>query len=340
MIVQRYLLSSKLFDTFAHPGKVFTGKFLMAKLFLKKKKETIGIAFSGGGAKGAAHCGVMQAMYEYGVKADMVAGTSAGSIAATMYAAGMSPVEIANNFTTLDFRDLLGTQIPKGGVFDSKPLVKHLKKIIPYERLEELPVKTIVVATSIEKGAVKYFEEGEIAPRVAASCSIPIIYQPIKLEGEHYVDGGVLMNLPVSALRDKCDKVIGINLHQAAEMRYRDSLYSIALRSFSLMFLSNAMEDASKADIVMDIDTSSYSAYDLSNIETLFYKGYDTAVKVLEANEYKRVMPRQELTFLHKEKQPGKIDELKMHAQAMLARSEELKNAARQLITGPADKKS
>ena len=269
--------------------------------FKKDKKYKTGFAFSGGGAKGAAHCGALQALYEFGVKADIVAGTSAGSIAATLYASGMSPVEITDNFSSLDFRDLLGTQLPKGGMFDTKPLVRHLKKIIPYERLEDLPVRTMVVATSLERGAVRFFEDGEIAPRVAASCSIPLIYQPVKIDGEHYVDGGVLMNLPVSALRDKCEKVIALNLHQAGEIRYRDSLYSVAMRSFTLMFLSNIMEDAARADMVIDIDTSSYSAYDLSNIEPLFYLGYNAAVKALEENGYKRVMPRQALRHTSKE---------------------------------------
>ena len=306
----------------------------MGNIFKRNRKCKLGFAFSGGGAKGAAHCGALQALYEFGLKADMVAGTSAGSIAATMYAAGLSPVEIANNFSSLDFRDLLGTQMPKGGVFGTKPLVKHLEKTIPYKNLEDLPVKTLVVATSIERGAVRFFEEGEIAPRVAASCAIPLIYQPLKIEGEHYVDGGVLMNLPVSALRDKCEKVIGINLHQAGKIRYRDSLYSIAIRSFTLMFLSNTMAEESRTDLLIDIDTSSYSAYDLSNIESLFYVGYNTAVETLEANGYKRVMPKQDLAFQRKEKLPGAIDELRERAQAMLAKSEELKDSAKRLISG------
>ncbi|MBO4765079.1 MAG: patatin-like phospholipase family protein [Bacteroidales bacterium] len=306
----------------------------MGSIFKKEKKYKLGIAFSGGGAKGASHCGALQALYEFGIKADIVAGTSAGSIAATMYAAGMSPVEITNNFTTMDFRDLLGTQLPKGGLFDSKPLLKHLQKIIPYENLEDLPIKTIVVATSIEKGRACFFESGEIAPRVAASCAIPVIYQPVKIDGGHYVDGGVLMNLPVSALRDRCKKVIALNVHQAGETPYRDSLYSIATRSFSLMFLSNTMEDAARADILIDMATSSYSAYDLSNIESLFYIGYNTAVRVLEENGYKRLMPQQKLAFQRKEKPHTKIDDIKERAQQMLAKSEELKEGARKLITG------
>ena len=80
--------------------------------------------------------------------------------------------------------------------------------------------------------------------------------------------------------------------------------------------------------------TSSYSAYDLSNIESLFYIGYNTAVRVLEENGYKRLMPQQKLAFQRKEKPHTKIDDIKERAQQMLAKSEELKDAARKLITG------
>ena len=94
------------------------------------------------------------------------------------------------------------------------------------------------------------------------------------------------------------------------------------------------MEDAARADILIDMDTSSYSAYDLKNIETLFFIGYNTAVKVLEENGYRRVMPQQKLEIMRKEKPHTKIDDIKERAQQMLAKSEELKESARKLITG------
>ena len=274
------------------------------------KQHKIGIAFSGGGAKGAAHCGALQALYEFGIQADAVAGTSAGSIAATLYAAGVEPIDMANMFATLDFRDLLNPQKPRGGLFGSGPLVKHLRSIIPFQNLEDLPIPTTVVATSIERGAVRFFTEGEIAPRVTASCSIPVIFQPVKLDGEHYVDGGVLLNLPVSALRDTCETVIAINLHHAETIPYRDRIASIAIRSSALMFLSNAMIEANQADIFINIDTSAYSAYDLSKVETLFHIGYDTTVTVLEENGYTRAMPAQALQFAHRPKRTSAVKEL------------------------------
>lgn len=297
------------------------------------KQYKIGFAFSGGGAKGAAHCGALQALNEYGISADVVAGTSAGSIAATLYAAGVAPIDMANMFATLDFKDLLGTQTPRGGIFDSKPLVKHLSNIIPYRNLEDLPIPATVVATSLEKGSVKYFTDGDIAPRVAASCSIPIVYQPMKLDGEHYVDGGVLMNLPVTPIRDCCEKVIALNLHHAETIPYKDRLTGVAVRCSALMFLSNVMIEAEKADLFINIDTSNYSVYDLSKVETLFHIGYDTAVAVLEEKGYTRVLPAEKLIFAKKPRKPSAVDELKIKAQEMLQKSETLRLAAVELVS-------
>ena len=297
------------------------------------KQYKIGFAFSGGGAKGAAHCGALQALYEYGISADIVAGTSAGSIAATLYAAGVAPVDMANMFATLDFKDLLGAQTPRGGIFDSKPLVKHLSKIIPYRNLENLPIPARVVATSLEKGCVRYFTEGEIAPRVAASCSIPIVYQPLKIDGEHFVDGGVLMNLPVTPIRECCETVFALNLHHAETIPYKDRLTGVAVRCSALMFLSNVMIEAEKADIFINIDTSDYSVYDLSKVETLFHIGYDTAVKVLEEQGYRRVMPAEKLVFARKPKKPSAVDGLKLKAQEMIQKSDALRVAAAELVS-------
>ncbi len=295
-------------------------------------KHKIGIAFSGGGVKGASHCGALQALHEFGIKADMVAGTSVGSIVATFYAAGIEPVEMVNVFSILDFRELLGTMRPKGGLFDAKPLEKRLREIIPYENFEDLPIETVAVATCIENGKAEYFNRGEIVPRIAASCSIPVIFQPFKIGDLHYLDGGVLMNLPVIPLRDKCEKVIALNLHHAETVPYRDNIVSVAMRSSSLMFLSNSMIDSVQADMFIDMDTSDYSAYDMKKVDMLFQIGYDTAVKALEENGYLRVMPPQKITIKHKEKQPGKVSEMMARAQEMLLKSDELRSSAKKLI--------
>lgn len=286
------------------------------------KKYKIGIAFSGGGVKGAAHCGAIQALNEFGIKADVVAGTSAGSIVASLYASGIKPIDMCNMFGEMDFKDLVGLTVPAGGFFSSKPLVEHIAKIVPYKNIEDTPIPLYVVACNFDKGKVAVFNKGELAPRVAASCSIPVIFSPMVINGVHYVDGGVFQNLPVSSIRKKCEKVIAISVHQAKETKFEKNILNLALRSFHLMFISNTLEDAAMSDIYVGMETSSFNSFDLKNIEDLFNVGYNATVEKLESIGYKRVLPKEKLTFIHKTKKSKLIQQqLKEHIARISIRS-------------------
>lgn len=265
------------------------------------KKYPLGIALSGGGAKAAAHCGAIKALEEYGLKPDVVAGTSAGALVATLYASGFSPEQMIDMFAGLKFfKDIVSPRMPKGGFFDSKPLVEFVRKNVPFDKIEELPIPTHIVASDIEHGTVKTFTRGELAPRVVASCSIPVIFRPMCINGIHYVDGGAFQNLPVPAIRQKCEKVIALNLNLLNEGEYKENIVSVAYRSFSMMFMSNTIADARSADLAIDLDTSGCTPFDLSKLEELFYRGYNSAVKALEENDYQRQTDYRAVTFCKK----------------------------------------
>lgn len=262
------------------------------------KKYPLGIAFGGGGAKAAAHCGALQAMKEYGIKPDVVSGTSAGALAAVLYSSGFSPKQIIEIFQGLNFfRDIVTPSLPQGGLFDSRPLLELIQNKLPYRRLEDLPVPTCIVASDMEHGVAKVFTKGEIAPRVVASCSIPVIFWPVCINGVHYVDGGVFQNLPVSAIRQKCDKVIALNLIRLEEEKYRNNLVSVAYRAFMMMMVANVPDAAAQSDLFIELDTCGCMVYDISKIEELFFRGYDSTVKVLEENGYSRVLPKEDIVF-------------------------------------------
>lgn len=262
------------------------------------KKYKLGIAFSGGGAKAAAHCGALQALHEFGIKPDVVAGTSAGALVATLYSAGFTPKQMIDLFHGLNFfKDIVTPSVPKGGLFNSRPLVEIIKKNLPYTRLEDLPIPTFVVASDLEHGVPKVFSKGEIAPRVVASCSIPVVFRPMNINGIHYVDGGAFQNLPVSAIRDKCEKVIALSLNHLEEDKYKDNLVSVAYRSFMMMMVSNTAADMEKADLFIELDTYGCTEYDMPRLEELFFRGYDSAVKVLEEKGYERVLPKEKIVF-------------------------------------------
>ena len=263
-----------------------------------KMKYKLGIAFSGGGARGAAHCGALQAFREYGIRPDVVSGTSVGALVATLYSSGFTPKQMIEMFQGLNFfKDIVSPTVPKGGMFDSKPLVEIIRKNLPYMRLESLPVPTYLVASDLEHGVPKVFSKGDIAPRVVASCSIPVVFRPICIGGVHYVDGGAFQNLPVTAIREKCETVIALNLINLEEDKYKDNLVFVANRSFQMMMVANNAMDAAQADLLIELDTYGCTAYDMSKLEELFFRGYDSTVKALEANGYQRVLPKEAIEF-------------------------------------------
>ena len=262
------------------------------------EKYSLGVAFSGGGAKAAAHCGALQALKEFGLKPDIMAGTSAGSLVAVYYAAGLEPVEILKQFLGMNFfKDIVAPALPKGGLFDSKPLVEHLRKTLPVQKFEDLSIPVCVVASEVERGQARIFSRGEIAPRVTASCSIPIIFYPMAIGGSHFVDGGAVQNLPVPAIRKQCRKVIAFCLNPIEDEPYRNNLIVVAMRSYSMMMRSNVAADARLADLFIDLDTKGCSVYDMSKLEELFRRGYASAVKGLEAGGYARVLPPESISF-------------------------------------------
>ena len=112
------------------------------------KKYPLGIAFSGGGAKAAAHCGALQALKEYGIQPDVVSGTSAGALVAILHSSGFTPQQMIEIFQGMNFfKDIVTPSLPKGGLFDSRPLLSLIQKKLPYSRLEDLPIPTFVVAS-------------------------------------------------------------------------------------------------------------------------------------------------------------------------------------------------
>lgn len=276
---------------------------------MSSKKYSLGIAFSGGGAKAAAHCGAVQALKEYGIKPDVVSGTSAGSLVAAFYSAGFSPEDMIGMFLKLNFfKDIVTPVKPKGGLFDSSPLLKLISSKMPYSNIEELPIPTYIVAADMDHGCPKVFSKGKLAPRLVASCSIPIVFKPMVINGVHYIDGGVFQNLPVPAIRNICDKVIAFSVRRITTEQYKDNLLYTATRAYSMMFMSNIMADSTLADAYIELNTDGCSVYDISNIPELFKRGYKDACESFDALGYSRVLPPAEINFPSVEEiKPSKV---------------------------------
>lgn len=251
-----------------------------------RKDNTVGLALSGGGAKGFSHIGVLMAFENFGIFPDVLSGVSAGSIAAALYGSGLTPQDMIDCFTEASsFGDFTEWSLPKEGFMKLDRFGKLLQSWLPVSRLEEMKIPTVICATDIDNAKSVGWGKGEIVPRVMASCSIPIIFNPVRINGVNYVDGGVLRNLPAWAIRDYCDNLYGSNCSPIRKQssKGKTSIIDIAYRTFHLMMKSNTPQDIRLCDHVIEIQNmSNVRTFELSSLKKGVTAGYDAACRVLE----------------------------------------------------------
>ena len=250
---------------------------------LPSKRPRLGIAFSGGGARGFAHAGALAAIEEAGFTPDILAGVSAGSVVATLYSSGITPRKFLEIFSEQSFTKFVDFRPHGGGFFSMAPFKKFIAKNLgKYKNLEDLPIPVYLGVTDFTNGVATEFHEGPIAERVIASCSIPITFPPVTINGIEYVDGGVLRNHPAWIIRDKCDYLIGINVSPLASMKKSDSFWSVAMRTYNLMAKANQRKDMALCDLnIAPVEIAHYGPFDLRYINNVYMSGYVNARKAL-----------------------------------------------------------
>lgn len=249
------------------------------------RSQRRGLALSGGGAKGFAHIGVLLAFERFGMKPDVISGVSAGSIAAALYGAGLTPKEMLECFLEFGrFSDFTEWAVPKSGFFKLDKFGKILEQWLPVTTLEEMKIPTVICATDFDHGKSVGWASGEIVPRVLASCSIPIVFKPIRINGINYVDGGVLRNLPAWAIRRHCSTLFGSNCSPLnRHYRFKSSIIDIAIRSYQLTTKANTLQDLNLCDYVIQTPkTAETKVFDISQMRKVALYGYEEASKVLE----------------------------------------------------------
>jgi NTE family protein len=247
------------------------------------KKYKLGLALSGGGARGFAHIGVLKLLDECGLRPDIIAGTSAGALMGTLYADGYRPGEIMELFTGHEFSEFASMQIPKMGLFDSGKFHKYIRKVIRAKRFEELQIPVVVMATDLDRGRAHAFSRGEIPDVITASCSVPILFNPVNINGTHYVDGGLFNNFPVSIIRSECEAVVGSNVSPVIPEKYNKTIVGIAERSYHYLFRANTEKDRELCDILIETDEfGKYKMFDLKNVKLIADIGYRAAIHAFD----------------------------------------------------------
>ncbi|MEM1322630.1 MAG: patatin-like phospholipase family protein [Bacteroidota bacterium] len=248
----------------------------------------LGLVLSGGGARGIAHIGVLKALEEHHIFPDIIAGASAGAIVGAFYAAGASPQEMLNIARASSFiAAFRPRRIPFGGLTDLQYLRNLMQKHIGHDSFDQLKKPLRIAATNLNKGSLELLSSGSLQDAVVASSSIPMVFQPVTIEEQQFVDGGLLNNLPAQALRPHCDFLLGVNVMPIVEVKTKkgvNSMIEIATRSFELSVWNNTQLGAASCDLVIEPKAlRKYHIFQLSAAELIFEVGYEATMEQMPA---------------------------------------------------------
>lgn len=272
-------------------------------------RPKIGLALSGGGARGLAHVGVLKALEEKKIPIDYIAGTSMGAIIGGLYATGMNADDLEWAVSTVDwensmrpssnrklknyrqrqeeqdyFVDLsigLSKDGPKSGsgLVGGQKIMLELQRLIgtvPTQHFDDFPIPFRAVATDLNAGEPYVIDHGDLTMALRASMSIPVLLGPVKFQGRMLVDGGILNNLPVNVVREMgADIVIAVNVSSPlATVDENSSVLSLAYQSIDVALVQNTISSLKKADIIITPKLEGITSSDFKKKQSLLAEGY------------------------------------------------------------------
>jgi len=239
----------------------------------------IGIALSGGGARGAAHIGVLQALNENEIYPNMISGSSAGALIGALYCSGYSPKEILELSKEHSFLKIFKIGFINKGLTELTYLRDFLEVNLKSKTFENLKIPLKIGVTNINTGEFELKDSGDLISTILASCAIPIIFKPIKLNKDVYIDGGVTNNLPIESLQIYCDKIIGVSVCPHTYKERVEGVKDIAERVFHLSVWNTMEHRLKQCDVAIEIkDAFSFGIFDLKQSPKLFQIGYSTTI--------------------------------------------------------------
>lgn len=241
-----------------------------------RRTGKLGLVLGGGSARGFAHIGVLKALEESGYKADVVVGTSAGSLVGAFYAAGFSPwqmEEVALKVRDIDVADFNSAN--KRGMFAGEALQKLINEYVRNQPIEKLKLTFGAVATNLSNGEAVLLRSGDTGQAVRASSAIPGVFVPAIVGGVELVDGGLVSPLPVRFARTLgASQVIAIDVGTKPQNNVGHGLYEVILQSFEIMGRALTNLEAKEADVLIRPDTSRFSSTDFGARKDLIQAGY------------------------------------------------------------------
>jgi NTE family protein len=244
----------------------------------------IGLALGGGAARGFAHIGVIQVLEEHGIKPDLVVGTSAGSLVAALYASGKDGSDLGTLADAMDESTLTDWSFPGRGLIRGAALAKFVRDHTGGKTIEQMRLPLGIVATDLDSGQPILFQLGDAGTAVRASSAVPAVFQPVKIAGREYVDGGLVAPVPVRFARQMgAELVIAVDISAAPEGNPTGDAMRMLLQTFAIMGRSINNFELRDADVVVQPRLNGVSGADFSSRKRSIQAGREAALAQLSA---------------------------------------------------------
>ncbi len=288
----------------------------------------VGLVLSGGGAKGLAHIGVLKVIDSLGVRVDYVAGTSMGAIIGSLYAAGYSGKELDSIFRVLDFGILINDELPRASkAFYERNNSERYAVTLPFDHFKiklpsalsrgqnvygliskltlhvneaedfsKLPIPFFCIATDAETGKEVILEKGILALAVMASGALPSLFQPVMMNNQMLIDGGVVNNYPVDELKKKgVDVIIGVDVQDGLATREElTSAPDVLLQINNFRTVHDMTAKVEKTDIYIKPNIKDFSVVSFDDGSIIIKNGIEAAIS--QSDAIKKMVKRQKPT--------------------------------------------
>ncbi|NCA80608.1 MAG: hypothetical protein EOM76_10585 [Sphingobacteriia bacterium] len=261
---------------------------IITSMVSAQESQKIGLVLSGGGALGYAHIGAIQALEEHDIYPEYIAGTSMGAIIGALYAQGFKPLEILELVQEKKMYKITSLITYKHfgelGLSSHDVVKKIFTELIPHNSFDSLKLHFYACATNLDKGISKIVGTGSLLKEyVTASAAIPGVFEVETIEGIHYIDGGVLNNLPAQAIRKQCDVLIGVDVLPYVEDSPLTKTRDVVMRAIRSTQHQNSLKGRELCDYIIDSKAIvEYHEADFDNYREIYQYGYKAMSDYIE----------------------------------------------------------
>jgi len=252
-------------------------------------KKSVGLALGGGAVLGAAHVGVLRALHEYGYQFTHISGTSVGSLIGALVAFGKDWKQIEEIALNLSWLQAARLRFSKLGLLSNERLGKSIREMIGDVAFDEAEIPLYMIATDIGNGDRVVLSSGDVAEAIMASTCIPGIFEPVEIDGRLLVDGGICENIPVQVLADAgVSPIMAVDLMSRHAHRRPKNIIEVLINSFAFTLSSSVKQVLDRKDVwIISPELSDYNTVETKQIPELIERGYQDALRQLEAWELK-----------------------------------------------------